>query len=62
VQEAAPIATAEALDVKQTEGGELLFTFGERVWRIRGWQKNLGPEQMRVNVHRQRRACRVRVF
>ncbi|WP_153100223.1 CHC2 zinc finger domain-containing protein [Paraburkholderia hayleyella] len=37
-------------DVKQTEGGELLFTFVERVWRIRGWQKNLGPEQMRVNA------------
>ncbi|NKJ46832.1 DNA primase [Burkholderia sp. SG-MS1] len=43
-------APVEEPDVKQTEGGELLFTFGERVWRIRGWQKNLGPEQMRVNA------------
>ncbi|WP_345817673.1 toprim domain-containing protein (plasmid) [Paraburkholderia sp. PREW-6R] len=35
-----------------TEGaaGELLLSFGERQWRIRGWQKNLGPDQMRVNV------------
>jgi DNA primase len=41
---------AEALDMKETASGELLFTFGERVWRIRGWQKNLGPEQMRVNA------------
>ncbi|AQH01658.1 DNA primase [Burkholderia sp. KK1] len=45
-----PSAPVAELDVKQTEGGELLFTFGERTWRIRGWQKNLGPEQMRVNV------------
>jgi DNA primase len=49
VQRAA-LAPVEELDVKQTEGGELLFTFDERVWRIRGWQKNLGPEQMRVNA------------
>jgi DNA primase len=48
-EEVQPASTDE-LDVKQTEGGELLFTFGERVWRIRGWQKNLGPEQMRVNA------------
>lgn len=35
-----------------TEGaaGELLLSFGERHWRVRGWQKNLGPDQMRVNV------------
>ncbi|CAE6789170.1 CHC2 zinc finger domain-containing protein [Paraburkholderia domus] len=48
-EEAHPAPTDE-LDVRQTEGGELLFTFGERTWRIRGWQKNLGPEQMRVNA------------
>ncbi|WP_281663568.1 CHC2 zinc finger domain-containing protein [Paraburkholderia fungorum] len=48
-EEAQP-APMDELDVQQTEGGELLFTFGERVWRIRGWQKNLGPEQMRVNA------------
>jgi DNA primase len=35
-----------------TEGaaGELLLSFGGRHWRVRGWQKNLGPDQMRVNV------------
>ncbi|WP_197732869.1 hypothetical protein [Paraburkholderia pallida] len=36
--------------MSETAGGELLFTFGERTWRVRGWQKNLGPEQMRVNA------------
>ncbi|HEM7851765.1 tyrosine-type recombinase/integrase [Burkholderia multivorans] len=41
----------DALDMQETVAGELQFTFGERVWRIRGWQKNLGPEQMRVHVH-----------
>lgn len=49
----APPSTAQPLeegDVQETGSGELVFTFGERVWRIRGWQKNLGPEQMRVNV------------
>jgi len=45
-----PPAPPDEPEVKQTEGGELLFTFGERTWRIRGWQKNLGPEQMRVNA------------
>ena len=30
--------------------GELLLTLGDRHWRIRGWQKNLAPEQMRVNA------------
>ncbi|WP_207005678.1 CHC2 zinc finger domain-containing protein [Trinickia mobilis] len=44
------LETVEALDVKESASGELLFTFGERAWRIRGWQKNLGPEQMRVNA------------
>jgi DNA primase len=40
-----------------TEGRptELLFTLGEqsnapRQWRVRGWQKNLSAEQMRVNL------------
>lgn len=49
-KEAVQPAPVEEPDVKQTEGGELLFTFGERTWRVRGWQKNLGPEQMRVNA------------
>ncbi len=30
--------------------GEFLLTLGTRHWRIRGWQKNLAPEQMRVNA------------
>jgi len=54
---AAPVAPHDEPDVKQTEGGELLFTFGERTWRIRGWQKNLGPEQMRVNAQVRRGEC-----
>ncbi len=49
-EEAVQPAPVDEPDVKQTEGGELLFTFGERTWRVRGWQKNLGPEQMRVNA------------
>ena len=30
--------------------GELLLTLADRAWRVRGWHKNLSPEQMRVNV------------
>lgn len=29
---------------------DLLLTVADRHWRVRGWKKNLGPEQMRVNV------------
>ncbi|KVE13665.1 hypothetical protein WI92_13925 [Burkholderia vietnamiensis] len=47
-------ATAPATEPEPVEAegaaGELLLTFGERHWRLRGWQKNLGPEQMRVNA------------
>ena len=46
-------ATPEAVTEPQTEQntkGELVVKLGERHWRIRGWQKNLSPEQMRVNV------------
>jgi DNA primase len=47
----APAVThADDMQVSETAAGELSFTFGERMWRIRGWQKNLGPEQMRVNA------------
>ena len=35
---------------EQNTKGELVLKLGERHWRIRGWQKNLSPEQMRVNV------------
>ncbi|QRX81616.1 CHC2 zinc finger domain-containing protein [Glaciimonas sp. PAMC28666] len=49
---AAPEAppASEPAQVSQTVKGELLLSLGERHWRIRGWQKNLSPEQMRVNV------------
>jgi DNA primase catalytic core len=49
---AAPASAMPEAEPVTTEGaaGELLLTFGERHWRIRGWQKNLGPDQMRVNV------------
>jgi len=30
--------------------GDLLLAVADRRWRVRGWKKNLGPEQMRVNV------------
>jgi len=43
-------AQVEAQAEKTSIKGELLLSFGERHWRIRGWQKNLGPDQMRVNV------------
>jgi post-segregation antitoxin (ccd killing protein) len=29
---------------------ELLVVQGDRHWRVRGWRKNLSPEQMRVNL------------
>lgn len=41
---------------EHTAKGELLLTLGDRHWRIRGWQKNLSPEQMRVNVQVRRDA------
>jgi len=42
---AAPVtATAEATP------GELVLTFGPRAWRVKGWQKNLAPEVMKVNL------------
>jgi DNA primase len=36
--------------------GDLLLTVVDRLWRVRGWKKNLGPEQMRVNVQVRREA------
>lgn len=35
---------------------ELLLPHGDRQWRIRGWKKNLSPEQMRVNLQVRRMA------
>ncbi len=34
----------------QAPADELLFAEGDRHWRVRGWKKNLSPEQMRVNL------------
>jgi DNA primase len=34
----------------EKSSGELRVRFGERHWRVRGWRKNLGPDQMRVNL------------
>ncbi len=52
---ATPEAPAEP-QTGQTVKGELLLALGDRHWRIRGWQKNLSPEQMRVNVQVRRDA------
>ncbi len=43
VVDADPLLDAAASD-------ELVLVQGERRWRIRGWKKNLSPEQMRVNL------------
>ncbi|CUI02845.1 DNA primase [Janthinobacterium sp. CG23_2] len=49
-------APAEAQPEQKTIKGELLLALGDRHWRIRGWQKNLSPETMRVNVQVRRDA------
>ena len=36
---------------------EQLIVQGERQWRVRGWKKNLSPEQMRVNLQVRREAA-----
>lgn len=38
------------LPCEQTAGGELLLKSGPRVWRVRGWQKNVVSEAMKVNI------------
>ena len=51
--EPAPLLAAEAVDAEPAldpAGDELLIVQGDRQWRIRGWKKNLSPEQMRVNL------------
>ncbi|MDR0781234.1 MAG: toprim domain-containing protein [Pseudomonadales bacterium] len=47
---ATPIPTSTAAPTEPATGGELVLTFGPRVWRIKGWQKNLAPEVMKVNL------------
>ncbi len=44
-----PAETA-AIACEVTSSGELLLRSGPRVWRVRGWQKNLLTEVMKVNV------------
>lgn len=49
---AVPLAAA-VVDVPaplDVVGDELLVALGDRHWRVRGWKKNLSPEQMRVNL------------
>jgi DNA primase catalytic core len=46
----APVQPVEEPTATEGAAGELLLSFGDRHWRVRGWQKNLGPDQMRVNV------------
>ncbi len=41
---------AETIACETLPSGELLLRSGSRVWRVRGWQKNLLPEVMKVNV------------
>ena len=42
-----PIAAPEP----ELAGEDLVFHFGDRRWRVRGFSKNTGPEQLRVNLH-----------
>lgn len=35
---------------QRLESGELLITFGSRVWRVRGWKKNHSGEVMKINL------------
>jgi len=42
-----PAARAEP----ELVGDDLVFRFGDRRWRVRGFSKNPGPEQLRVNLH-----------
>lgn len=53
---AMPAAPAEDQAEQTSIKGELLLALGDRHWRIRGWQKNLSPETMRVNVQVRRDA------
>ncbi|VVP60977.1 CHC2 zinc finger domain-containing protein [Pseudomonas fluorescens] len=41
---------SESETFSENAQGDLLLAVADRRWRVRGWKKNLGPEQMRVNV------------
>src|SRR5450830_1833413 len=45
-----PTPPASVAPEPQQNGDELLFQLGQRQWRVRGWQQNLSPQQMRVNL------------
>lgn len=44
------ITTPAAAPAQPATGGELVLSLGPRAWRIKGWQKNLAPEVMKVNL------------
>ena len=48
-----PATSASEVSVPEPElvGEDLVFRFGDRRWRVRGFSKNTGPEQLRVNLH-----------
>lgn len=57
--ESAASLAADAPDAElasESAGDELLIVQGDRQWRVRGWKKNLSPEQMRVNLQVRRDA------
>jgi len=47
---------ADAEPSSEAAGDELLIAQEDRQWRVRGWKKNLSPEQMRVNLQVRRDA------
>lgn len=53
-----PVSDSETPPEQFSENaqGDLLLAVADRHWRVRGWKKNLGPEQMRVNVQVRREA------
>jgi len=46
---AAPVTATTTASTEATPG-ELVLTFGPRAWRVKGWQKNLAPDVMKVNL------------
>ncbi|NHZ93969.1 toprim domain-containing protein, partial [Massilia sp. CCM 8733] len=51
------VAAAAVVAPPPATDDELLITQGDRHWRVRGWKKNLSPEQMRVNLQVRRSAA-----
>ncbi|MBC7513497.1 MAG: toprim domain-containing protein, partial [Herminiimonas sp.] len=65
---AAPVVAPSAVDLPPepisapNDKGELVITFADRHWRVRGWAKNLSPEQMRVNLQVRREGGEVDTY